>query len=164
METRALSRLGVVPRSPANRREPAVHLRRTSNGLASCCRETVTWSRNFCKRTMSRKSCGAAAAFCLLMSGPAFGSEAVWLPGVGALGAGGPSPLSTDPSPWYQFLAEESRNRDSCGASGGTGLMSFQDSRGVMKWCSFVFVNDGRSGRFRIGDAGRRLQHRASED
>ena len=86
-----------------------------------------------------------ATALSLLMPGATLGSEAVRLPTVmDPPGVAVPQPTA-DPLPCSLLLAEESRNKASCGASGGVGVMTFDDSRGRRRQCSFVFVNDGRS-------------------
>ena len=93
---------------------------------------------------MSNKILGYAAALSLLMSGAALAGEAVRLPTVvDPPGAAPPQPTA-DAQPCSLLLAEESRNKSSCGASGGVGVMTFDDSRGRRRQCSFVFVNDGR--------------------
>ena len=96
------------------------------------------------RQTVSNKILGYAAALSLLMSGAALADEAVRLPTVvEPPGIAAPQP-TTDPLPCSLLLAEESRNKTSCGASGGVGVMAFDDSRGGRRQCSFVFVNDGR--------------------
>lgn len=79
---------------------------------------------------------------------------ALWLSAPGVVG-GETIPLPTvvipndiippeDVGGCERLLVEQSRNKVSCGASGGTGNIAFRDASGEERRCSFVFVNDGR--------------------